>query len=513
MSSSLTSLIILCLVITTLAKINTQPRDYGHLNSNPYFSPLDIREDDSLMTNSKDYPNLRIRIDYSSVENSLLLEYVQNELMPPVRDYFQAALKIKRPLIDPITVPKTQDQICGCATPQILHTSGIEADLVLIVFFTAVKNTTFVAEATDCHRSYSGRPIIAKLTFNTEFLPLPNGDVLMHERNINLAIHEVIHTLGFSKASFGYYLDDAGNRREDHMKTIELRGENRTVLDLEPLTWRVREHFQCPSLPGALMENDGSNSTRISHFEKSVFLYEMMTSGVFRAQRISEFTFAVLEGSGWYEPNYNFAEPFFFGKDKGCEFWRGPETPEKPKEFCPEKGARGCSPTGRGGAYCLSNFKTEGYNFFYAHHDLDCEAQGAEEFARLKGKEVFGRGSGSRCFTGTLSTQPSQEPPTNFCLKFACKKEGANTVLGVKIGNKNVNCRREGEVKIPGYSGVFDCPDPSVYCNTVAKEFCPKNCMGRGECINNQCKCSPGYIGLDCSISVINTVLTNSQFI
>ena len=30
---------------------------------------------------------------------------------------------------------------------------------------------------------------------------------------------------------------------------------------------------------------------------------------------------------------------------------------------------------------------------------------------------------------------------------------------------------------------------------------CPKNCMGKGDCVNNKCQCFPGYSGLDCSQS------------
>lgn len=29
---------------------------------------------------------------------------------------------------------------------------------------------------------------------------------------------------------------------------------------------------------------------------------------------------AILEDSGWYIPNYDLAEPIFFGQGKGCDF-------------------------------------------------------------------------------------------------------------------------------------------------------------------------------------------------
>lgn len=36
---------------------------------------------------------------------------------------------------------------------------------------------------------------------------------------------------------------------------------------------------------------------------------------------ISEFTFALLEDSGWYKPEYKYAEKIFWGKGQGCDFW------------------------------------------------------------------------------------------------------------------------------------------------------------------------------------------------
>jgi len=472
---------------------------------------LEVEEDLSLTSNTEstfsDYPNIRIHVDYSLIEEGPHKEYIQTDLIPSVVDYLQGALKIKRPLKTPLRLPKAQKKICGAPTPNIYHTTGVEADFSLVVVTSALINNTCAAEAFVCHRVPTGRPGIGKLMFNTELLPLPKGNHLVHERNVNLAIHELVHTLGFNKPSYKFYIDEAGNPRADHFRAIQINGEERYILDLEPLTNRLRKHFGCNSIQGALLENDGGNGSIHSHFERRVFLYEVMTSGIIPGQRVSEFTLAALEGSGWYVADYSFAEPFFFGEGQGCDFYNGPKINADTEEYCAEERSMGCAPTGRGGGKCRKDFKSDGYKYYVPTLAHDCENAEAEDNASLQGFESFGKNAGSKCFTGTLGFEKSQQKTNSFCFKFQCQGEGLDTVLEVSIGNKKAICQAAGPMTVDGFSGELNCPDPLAYCKTVGQQYCPRNCMGRGDCINNQCRCEPGFSGKDCSVSVTKTFL------
>ena len=460
---------------------------------------IDAEEDFSFLSNSQNYPNLRIHVDYTLLEEGPMKDYIEYELMPPVIDYFQSALKIKRPLKTPITVPKTQEKICGKPTPEIFHTTGASADLSLIVVNETLINSTCVATAYTCHRTQSGRPVIGRLMFNGIALPLPEGNHLVHERNMNLAIHEMMHLLGFHIPSYKFFIDENGNPRENHFRETSINGENRMIMDVEPLTQRLRKHFGCPSIPGMLLENDGGAGTRNAHFERRLFLYEIMTSGVLYGQRISEFSLALLEGTGWYVPDYSFAEPFHFGEGQGCEFYYGPKISEKTDEFCVDEGAIGCSPTGRGKGRCSKDSKSDNYTYYHPKLINDCESTTTINFARLKEHEVFGKDSGSKCFSGTLSLNNNNAKSTGFCFRYQCKGEGLDTELEVSIGSTKAICKEAGPMKVFGFSGFLDCPDPVAYCKTIGKPFCPRNCMGRGECVEGKCVCKPGFMGNDCS--------------
>ena len=82
----------------------------------------------------------------------------------------------------------------------------------------------------------------------------------------------------------------------------------------------VREHFNCPSLEGAEIENQGSLGQRDTHFEKRVFENEAMT-GIFTNNPVfSRITLALMEDTGWYRANYRMAENLDWGRTSGCIF-------------------------------------------------------------------------------------------------------------------------------------------------------------------------------------------------
>ena len=82
----------------------------------------------------------------------------------------------------------------------------------------------------------------------------------------------------------------------------------------------VRAHFNCPSLEGAEIENQGRKGQRSTHLEKRVFENEAMT-GIFTNNPVfSRVTLALMEDTGWYRANYEMAENLDWGRNSGCIF-------------------------------------------------------------------------------------------------------------------------------------------------------------------------------------------------
>jgi hypothetical protein len=249
------------------------------------------------------------------------------------------------------------------------------------------------------------------------------------------------------------------------------------------------------------MENDGGSGTALSHLERKFWVYEAMASGGIYGRRVSEFSLALLEGSGWYAPNYDYAEPYFFGKGKGCDFLNQKCSSSKAyfDEFCTGS-SRGCAPHGRSGGKCSSDSKSNGCKYVDPDTDYDCDNPDGEDNARFPSLEVYGRGAESKCFTGTLNTRKSTGGSTSFCFKYTCVGEGANAQLEVQVGSEKIVCEQEGQRSLDGYYGAIDCPDPKTFCEGIGKRYCPRNCMGRGTCENYKCKCNEGFTGVDCGL-------------
>ena len=424
--------------------------------------------------------------------------YFQNRLGPAIVSYFEHALKVKYPVSGKLKSPSSFKTICGKTIPSVLKT-GVSADFFLMFdsqYDQPASSTasTWVAETYSCYLAAgSKRPLIGKSVLNRAVLKDPGTNVLLHEKNIYMMLHEITHALGFSSSLYKYFLDANGKVRSGHVSKVG----SATVLNVSPLTTRLRSYFGCSSLKGAYMENSGSSATAGSHFERRHYPYEAMTSGLIYQQAYSQFTLAVLEGSGWYVPNYSYADPYWLGQGNGCNFLFGTCSPTYFDEWC-SGSSRGCTPMGRGGGSCSSDIRSDGCRFVHSNVNYDCENPSAKSYARLPSLQTFGRTANSKCFSGTLSTS-SGASKSSFCFKYTCSGSGANTKVLVTIGSKSYTCSRKGSLSVSGYKGYIDCPNPQLFCSTVGAKTCPRGCMGRGSCVNGKCVCNKGYSGKDCA--------------
>jgi len=455
-------------------------------------------EDGRVLTS---YNNLRTYGYYGLLSGSFRT-YMEDTLGPAILDYFSAALKVKYPVSGKLSY--TGSSVCGVSTPSVLR-SGVTADFFIMWDAeydkpASAQATTWVAESYSCILATgTKRPLIAKTLLNDAVFVNPGSNVLLHEKNIYMILHETTHTLGFSSSLYPYFVTSTGKRLTGHITSATLDGSTSKVINVEPLTNRLRSFFGCSSLKGAYMENSGSSATAGEHFERRQFAFEAMTSGLIYQQAYSQFSLAMLEGSGWYVPNYDYADPYWFGQGNGCNFLTKSCSTINSEfsELCTGS-SRGCTVTGRGGGYCQSDIRSDSCKFNHPDVNYDCDNTAASGYAKLPSLQSFGRTAYSKCFEGTLSSSSSSTKST-YCFKYNCVGSGSSTKLEVTVGSKTLTCTEEGSMSVSGYKGYIKCPDPLTFCSTVGAKVCPRGCMGRGSCVDGKCVCRSGHSGKDCA--------------
>ena len=73
---------------------------------------------------------------------------------------------------------------------------------------------------------------------------------------------------------------------------------NVTMIVTPKVRDEVRKHFECPTLEGAELEDQGEIGTKFTHWEKRVFENEAMTGTYTQNSVFSRITFAFLEDTG-----------------------------------------------------------------------------------------------------------------------------------------------------------------------------------------------------------------------
>lgn len=65
----------------------------------------------------------------------------------------------------------------------------------------------------------------------------------------------------------------------------------------------AKRYFNCPSLPGIPLENEGGEGSATSHWDKVFLPNEYMNPTIENPGVISDFTLKLLESTNWYTVN------------------------------------------------------------------------------------------------------------------------------------------------------------------------------------------------------------------
>jgi hypothetical protein len=396
------------------------------------------------------------------------------------------------PQLSVLKIPESQVSMCGLTIPSAYRTNGVNADMVF--FVTAESSyTNFLAWSRACKLlSSTGRPVVGQINFNLNSLKGNFNSDLM------VVIHEMTHALGFSDSLFDNFATPA------RIGTTTLGGISYKYLSAEPLNSKLKSYFGCSTIPGAILENQGGSGSAGSHWERKMFSNEYMTASQIADQRISELTLALLASTGWYKVDYSMADTYSYGKGEGCAFLGSCSTGYN--EFC--SAGEGCTYHGQAGAYCGSDSFSDTCKYMRAYSNRDCTNTANAGSATLSAERF---GQSSKCFSGTLYPGGPLGSTKSYCFTYSCAKQSSGSYyLNVHVGSTTAVCKGKGQLRVSGYGGILNCPDPNNYCTNVGKAACRRGCMGKGTCAGGVCSCFSGWGGYDCSKRVA-TLLVDGQ--
>eukprot|EP01090_Pellita_catalonica_P010060 TRINITY_DN2141_c0_g1_i2.p1 TRINITY_DN2141_c0_g1~~TRINITY_DN2141_c0_g1_i2.p1 ORF type:complete len:547 (-),score=34.93 TRINITY_DN2141_c0_g1_i2:124-1764(-) len=368
------------------------------------------------------------------------------------------------PPIPEVTIPTkymNEQEVCSQpGNPSSCETlpggSGASfTDILIYVLAEDMRCTGTFAYAYGCVQDATiGRPILGVINYCENSIEVDTETDLT-----GISIHEILHVLGFSNNLYDNWRDDQGNVRS----TVY---ENGGLVTPRVLA-EAREHFDCPSLNVAELENLGDFPS--SHWESLRFGNEIITAVGTAYPVFSRMTMAALEDTGWYQCDYSKAGHLEFGYRKGCSFLNTRNcatlASRFPLHFCDHtaENADSCSVNRKQVAGCLSRKYYDDCGIWEPYLDSKCDTV-------CDDCRCIGTRTGKfkdNCLPVTCDIEPVVEISTvGGNPSFTCtdQNEGSSFTLGSGTGAP----------VCPSYSSacLSDCPSGCSSCIT------PSTCSG-----------------------------------
>ena len=366
------------------------------------------------------------------------------------------------------------------------------------------------------------RPIAGKIYIEKNITGLDIRKSNVERYYTMIFLHELTHILVFDKKLFKLM-------EKVEIKTVEILGQNRTVLSSPEVLKMAKRHFGCTdslNIQGIELENQDYDWNKKdikeediddygNHWDARTMLTDYMTSIHYDETVISEITLALFVDSGWYTVNYFTGGLFRYGKNQGCGFLNdyciNGDKSLYQNEFCITEKTTMCTPGRTHRAMCgITSYPREldsSYKYFtdsrkggYLSQTDYCPGaktnssisktyyyQGNCDYGEI---EVYPEnlgyimGNESICLLSSLTPKDDEnlkEYPSSFralCYKVRCYNNSGEKGVRIFIGNNVIICPASGGVQtMDGYNGYILCPDYNLIC--TGSQWCldPLSCI------------------------------------
>ncbi|ORC92885.1 putative surface protease GP63 [Trypanosoma theileri] len=239
--------------------------------------------------------------DILTTEKKILLV---NHLLPESIKLHTDRLLVER--MDGIVVDWFVTPLCSpFKIPVNHHYPGVTGVDILLYVAAGPTPEGVIAWGVPCYTLDNGRPVVGAMNFGPRYITATR---LVSRA----AAHEIAHVLGFSSFLFA----------KSGMLSIVpiLRGKRDVLVVSSKKTLEVmRKHFNCDDVVGMELEDEGSDGTAHSHWERRNVKDELM-AGLSGVSYYTALTMAAFEDLGYYRANWGMEEQMSWGKDAGCEF-------------------------------------------------------------------------------------------------------------------------------------------------------------------------------------------------
>lgn len=514
----LREIIIFSIIISQIIQIHTRCGTNKH-NIKPTINKamkIDEEKDFRFLQNQP-WEEFKIFIDFTFIDSQKgkvdadMIDFAKKITEQTVK-LFTTLLKIQRSSSNKIKLNEACGNVELNQMSKDLTTTGIEADIVIIPMFDTTAEASTEAYASPCSLDPNNyRPIVGVMAFNPKNFQVKMKNTI--EYYIMLVVHEINHILSFNDTLFDYFINPSTNKplgRANIIKKVTINGIERSLITTPKVLEMAKKHFNCQSLQGVELENQGGEGSAGSHWEARSMLGDFMIAETYPENVISEITLALFEDSGWYKVNWYTGGLFRYGKNEGCDFLTKKciidGKTNFPNTFCLAGDKQICFANKLAKGVCdlgvlekpleakyqyFSDANTGGYLFAdycpVARWGWDSVNEMFFSNSCALGNVNYGDlgekiDSSSSCFMSSLipkdvnNFQTLQGKNRAICYPITCNK--ADKTYSVKVLNVTINCPKEGgKVTNSEMDGSFYCPDYNKICTKSSPCKDPIECV------------------------------------